>query len=55
MKNVRNNKLSREQLKKVSGNGPIIIKDCTYECCPKDGRPLCPGYYCPAVICPEYM
>lgn len=52
MKNLHKNKLSREQLKDISGKGHII--GCTYECCPADGRPLCPGYYCPAVVCPQY-
>ncbi|MCL8537546.1 hypothetical protein M9991_11795 [Chryseobacterium gallinarum] len=51
MKNLRNKKLSREQLKSISGNGPVF--NCTYECCPADGRPLCPGFYCPDVICPN--
>ncbi|AKK73810.1 hypothetical protein OK18_15435 [Chryseobacterium gallinarum] len=51
MKNLRNKKLSREQLKSISGNGPVF--NCTYKCCPEDGRPLCPGFYCPDVICPN--
>ncbi|MBF6645126.1 hypothetical protein H3Z85_15600 [Chryseobacterium indologenes] len=54
MKNLRNNKLSREQLKGISGNG-IIIGNCSNECCPTDGRPRCPRLICPAVVCPQYM
>jgi len=56
MKNLRNNKLSRAQLKGIAGNGIIIpIKNCSNQCCPTDGRPTCPGLICPAVVCPEYM
>ncbi|WP_164463842.1 hypothetical protein [Chryseobacterium sp. G0186] len=54
MKNLRNSKLSREQLKAISGNGLIIDKNCTYQCCPTDGRPTCPGLMCPDVVCPQY-
>jgi len=54
MKNLRNNKLSRVQLKGIAGSG-IIIGNCSNECCPKDGRPRCPRLICPAVVCPEYM
>lgn len=52
MKNLRNNKLSREQLKTISGNGLIANKSCTYECCPTDGRPVCQDFMCPDVLCP---
>ncbi|WP_167029546.1 hypothetical protein [Chryseobacterium sp. Tr-659] len=58
MKNSRNNKLSREQLKRISGGkggGIIIGKNCTYECCPTDGRQTCPDFMCPDVVCPEYF
>ncbi|WP_318848009.1 hypothetical protein [Chryseobacterium sp. JV558] len=51
MKNLRNNKLSRKQLKGVIGSMGI---NCTYECCPTDGRPTCPWLMCPDVVCPEY-
>ena len=51
MKNLPSKKLSREELRKVAGSG--IKLDCTYQCCPEDGRPLCPGYACPAVVCPK--
>ena len=51
MKNLPSKKLSREELRNVSGSG--AIKFCTYECCPTDGRPLCPGFACPAVVCPQ--
>ncbi|WP_370898280.1 hypothetical protein [Chryseobacterium gossypii] len=53
MKNLRNNKLSREQLKGINGSGIII--GCSNECCPTDGRPRCPKLICPAVVCPEYL
>ncbi|MGU3376863.1 hypothetical protein [Chryseobacterium sp. M5A1_1a] len=52
MKNSRNKKLSREQLKGISGSGINANKNCTYECCANDGRPVCPGFMCPDVICP---
>lgn len=54
MKNLKNNKLSREQLKEISGSGIIIGGSCSNECCPTDGRPRCPRMICPAVVCPEY-
>ncbi|MDR6920314.1 MULTISPECIES: hypothetical protein [Chryseobacterium] len=54
MKNLRNSKLSREQLKTISGSG-IIIGNCSNKCCPDDGRPRCPGMICPAVVCPKYV
>ncbi|SHF43361.1 hypothetical protein [Chryseobacterium vrystaatense] len=52
MKNLRNSKLSREQLKGISGSG-IIIGNCSNKCCPDDGRPRCPRLICPAVVCPQ--
>ncbi|MDG4653426.1 hypothetical protein V2E39_11990 [Chryseobacterium arthrosphaerae] len=55
MKNLHKSKLSRAQLKKVSGNGIIIGGNCSYECCPTDGRPSCPGLICPDVLCPQYV
>ncbi|UWX62291.1 hypothetical protein N0B40_08355 [Chryseobacterium oranimense] len=55
MKNLRNNKLSREQLKGINGSGIIIGGNCSNECCPTDGRPRCPRLICPAVICPQYL
>ncbi|WP_165439435.1 hypothetical protein [Chryseobacterium phocaeense] len=54
MKNLKNSKLSREQLKGISGSG-IIIGNCSNECCPTDGRPTCPRLICPAVLCPELV
>ncbi|WP_165569114.1 hypothetical protein [Chryseobacterium piperi] len=53
MKNLQGKKLSREALKNVSGSGIIIGDNCSYQCCPTDGRPTCPGLICPAVICPQ--
>ncbi|MDH6253261.1 hypothetical protein M2347_002988 [Chryseobacterium sp. H1D6B] len=53
MKNLPNKKLSREELKNVSGSG-IIIQNCSNKCCPDDGRPRCPKLICPAVVCPQY-
>ncbi|MDN3693897.1 hypothetical protein QWZ06_17210 [Chryseobacterium tructae] len=56
MKNLRNSKLSREQLKNVSGSGIIIGGgQCSRQCCPTDGLPKCPGMICPAVVCPQYL
>ncbi|WP_312287339.1 hypothetical protein [Chryseobacterium gleum] len=57
MKNLRNNKLSREQLKGIAGSGlsGIVIPNCSNECCPTDGRPRCPRLICPAVVCPQYV
>ncbi|WP_185113331.1 hypothetical protein [Chryseobacterium sp.] len=52
MKNLRNSKLSRQQLKEISGSG-IIIPSCSNKCCPDDGRPRCPRLICPAVVCPQ--
>ncbi|WP_344831309.1 bacteriocin-like protein [Chryseobacterium ginsenosidimutans] len=49
MKNLK--KISREQMKSISGAG--IIRNCSYKCCPDDGRPRCPGLICPAVLCPQ--
>jgi len=42
--------LSREQMKSINGSSGNW---CTYECCPEIPKPLCPGYRCPAVICPQ--
>ncbi|WP_165570742.1 hypothetical protein [Chryseobacterium luteum] len=55
MKNLRNNKLSREQLKGINGSGIIIGGNCSNKCCPDDGRPRCPKLICPAVVCPQYL
>ncbi len=48
---VNQKKLSREQLRGITGNGPIF--QCTYKCCDGSSLPLCPGYKCPAVVCPQ--
>ncbi len=48
---VNHKKLSREQLRGITGNGPIF--QCTYKCCDDSSLPLCPGYKCPAVVCPQ--
>lgn len=42
--------LSRNELKEISGG---IIIACSKQCCPTDGRPRCPGIYCPDVVCPQ--
>ncbi|WP_185114377.1 hypothetical protein [Chryseobacterium lactis] len=57
MKNLRNSKLSREQLKGIAGSGlsDITIPNCSNQCCPTDGRPRCPRLICPAVVCPQYI
>ncbi|WP_250253145.1 hypothetical protein [Chryseobacterium sp. Marseille-Q3244] len=55
MKNLHKSKLSREQLKGISGNGIIIGGNCSNQCCPTDGRPTCPGLICPDILCPEYV
>ncbi|WP_164975738.1 MULTISPECIES: hypothetical protein [unclassified Chryseobacterium] len=55
MKNLRNKKLSRVQLKGIAGSGGISpIQNCTSECCPTDGRQTCPWLMCPDVVCPQY-
>ncbi|WP_173426488.1 hypothetical protein [Chryseobacterium angstadtii] len=54
MKNLHNSKLSRKQLKEISGSG-IVIGTCSNQCCPTDGRPRCPRLICPDVLCPQYM
>ncbi len=52
MKKLENKKvLSREKLKEISGNG--ISFQCTYKCCDDSSLPLCPGFQCPAVVCPK--
>ncbi len=51
MKNLK--KISRDQLKGIQGGG--LIRVCSHQCCPTDGKPLCPGVYCPAVVCPELV
>ncbi|MBK1895929.1 bacteriocin-like protein [Chryseobacterium paridis] len=51
MKNLPIKKLSREELRTVSGAGVIV--GCSNQCCPTDGRPRCPRLICPAVVCPQ--
>ncbi|WP_167029543.1 hypothetical protein [Chryseobacterium sp. Tr-659] len=54
MKNLNKSKLSREQLKGISGNGIVIDGKCSRLCCPPPGIPRCSGMICPTVVCPEY-
>ncbi|WP_167029541.1 hypothetical protein [Chryseobacterium sp. Tr-659] len=55
MKNLRNSKLSREQLKSISGSALIPIGNCSNQCCPPPGVTQCPRLICPAVVCPQYL
>ncbi|WP_185151615.1 bacteriocin-like protein [Chryseobacterium sp. SN22] len=51
MKNLK--KVSRSEMKSISGGGPFI--NCSNKCCPDDGRPRCPRLICPAVVCPQVL
>ncbi|WP_175620469.1 bacteriocin-like protein [Chryseobacterium schmidteae] len=53
MKNLK--KISRNQMKNITGSDGIIVKQCVNICCPPPGQIKCPKLICPAVVCPQYV